>query len=104
MKKVLLVTFSDNADHQDISFGMFESIYMSEKGDCDVWIMGINNPKVPVMDTPHTHLVDCPKRPGIEKKTFDIGELRRIIKWINLQNFDVIFFETLESCGYAVLP
>ena len=103
MKKVLLVTFSDNADHQDISFGMFESIYMSEKGDCDVWIMGINNPKVPVMNTPHTHLVDCPKRPGIEKKTFDIGELRRIIKWINLQNFDVIFFETLHIWNLAVM-
>lgn len=53
MKKVLLVTFSDNADHQDISFGMFESIYMSESDNCDIWIMGINNPKVPVMDTPH---------------------------------------------------
>lgn len=53
MKKVLLVTFSDNADHQDISFGMFESIYTLENGDCNVWIMGINNPKVSVMDTPH---------------------------------------------------
>lgn len=52
MKKVLLVTFSDNADHQDISFGMFESIYMSESDNCNIWIMGINNPKVPVMDTP----------------------------------------------------
>lgn len=30
MKKVLLVTFSDNADHQDITFGMFESIYKTK--------------------------------------------------------------------------
>ena len=103
MKKVLLVTFSDNADHQDISFGMFESIYMSASDNCDIWIMGINNPKVPVMDTPHTHLVDCPRRPGIEKKTFDIRELYKIIKWINSQNFDVIFFETLHVWNLAIM-
>ena len=24
--KILIITFSDNADHQDISFGIFESI------------------------------------------------------------------------------
>lgn len=103
MKKILFVTFSDNADHQDISFGMFESIYMSKGSDCNIWIMGINNPKVSVMDTSHTHLVDCPKRPGIEKKTFDIKELYKIIKWINLQHFDVIFFETLHVWNLAVM-
>ena len=63
MKKILFVTFSDNADHQDISFGMFESIYMSKRSGCNIWIMGINNHKVYVMDTHHTHLVDCQKRP-----------------------------------------
>lgn len=103
MKKVLLVTFSDNADHQDISFGMFESIYAEKKKNCDIWIMGINNPKVPVMQTPHTHLVDCPKRPGIEKKTFDLKELFKIIKWINSKNFDVIFFETLHVWNLAIM-
>lgn len=103
MKKVLLVTFSDNADHQDISFGMFESIYTADRDECDIWIMGIQSPKVPVMDTPHTYLVDCPKRPGIEKKTFDIKELYRIIKWINNKQFDVIFFETLHVWNLAIM-
>ena len=103
MKKVLLVTFSDNADHQDISFSMFESIYTAQRKDCDIWVMGINTPKVPVMDTPHTHLVDCPKRPGIEKKTFDIKELYRIIRWINSEHFDVIFFETLHVWNLAIM-
>ena len=94
--KVLLVTFSDNADHQDISFGMFESLYKAKRPECEAWIMGIKSPKVSVIDTPHTHLVDCPKRPGIEKKTFDLKELHSIITWINKQHFDVIFFETLH--------
>lgn len=103
MKKVLLVTFSDNADHQDITFGMFESIY-KEKGDaCDIWVMGIKTPKVPVIDTPHTYLVDCPRRPGIERKTFDFEELKKIIKWINRQKFDVIFFETLHVWNLAIM-
>lgn len=103
MKRVLLVTFSDNADHQDISFGIFESIYTSKRADCDIWVMGINTPKVSVMDTLHTHLVDCPKRPGIEKKTFDLKELGRIIKWINSKKFDVIFFETLHVWNLPIM-
>ena len=61
--KVLIVTFSDNADHQDISFGMFESLYKANQSDCNIWVMGISTPKVSVMDTPHTHLVNCPRRP-----------------------------------------
>lgn len=101
--KVLLVTFSDNADHQDITFGMFESLFKAGRNDCEAWVMGINTPKVPIMDTPRTHLVDCPKRPGIEKKTFDLKELNRIISWIKEQKFDVIFFETLHVWNLAIM-
>ena len=101
--KVLLVTFSDNADHQDITFGMFESLYNAKRQDCDIWVMGINTPKVPVMDTPHTHLVDCPRRPGIEKKTFDLKQLHSIISWISREHFDVIFFETLHVWNLVIM-
>lgn len=101
--KVLLVTFSDNADHQDITFGMFESLYKAQHADCDAWVMGIDTPKVPVMDTPKTHLVDCPKRPGIEKKTFDLRTLFRIISWVKKQHFGVIFFETLHVWNLAIM-
>ncbi len=103
MKKVLLVTFSDNPDHQDICFSMFESVYTQKRNECDIWLLGINHPKVPVIDTPHTHLVDCPKRPGVEKKTFDFKELREIITWINAKDFDVIFFETLHVWNLAIM-
>lgn len=103
MKKVLLITFSDNADHQDITFGLFESLYQAKRSDCSVWVMGINSPKVSVLNTPHTHLVDCPKRPGIEKKTFDLKTLWSIIKWINIEKFDIIFFETLHVWNLAIM-
>ena len=99
--KLLLVTFSDNADHQDITFGMFESLYKAKKAD--VWAMGIKDPKVPVMRTSHICLVDCPKRPGVEKKTFDLKTLHSIIKWINRQHFDVIFFETLHVWNLPIM-
>lgn len=101
--KVLLVTFSDNADHQDITFGMFESLFKANRSDCDIWVMGIKTPRVPVMDTPHTYLVDCPRRPGIEKKTFDLKELLSIIHWINKEHFDVIFFETLHVWNLPIM-
>lgn len=101
--KALLVTFSDNADHQDISFGMFESLYRANRPDCEAWVIGINTPKVSVMDTPRTHLVNCPKRPGIEKKTFNLRELHSVISWINKQHFDVIFFETLHVWNLAIM-
>jgi glycosyltransferase involved in cell wall biosynthesis len=101
--KLLLVTFSDNADHQDITFGMYESLLKAKMPDVDVWVMGIREPKVSVTRTSHTKLVDCPKRPGIEKKTFDLKTLNRIIGWINRQHFDVIFFETLHVWNLAIM-
>ena len=101
--KVLLVTFSDNADHQDIAFGMYESIYELKDPHYDVWLMGIKTPKVSVLDTPHTHLVDCPKKPGVEKKTFDFSELYSIISWINTEKFNVIFFETLHIWNLPIM-
>lgn len=101
--KLLLVTFSDNADHQDITFGMFESLYKAKRSDVNVYVMGTENPKVPVMKTGHTKLVDCPKRPGIEKKTFDLKTLNSIIRWINKQHFDAIFFETLHVWNLAIM-
>ncbi len=100
---VLLVTFSDNADHQDITFGMFESLYKAQRFECETWVMGINTPKVSVMDTPRTYLVDCPKRPGIDKKTFDIKTLHSVISWIKKQQFDVIFFESLHVWNLAIM-
>lgn len=103
MKKVLLVTFSDNADHQDICFGMFESLRNFSNTECDIWVMGTKTPKVPVVKTSHTILVDCPKRPGIERKTFDIKVLFSIIRWVNKQKFNVIFFESLHVWNLAIM-
>ena len=97
--KILLVTFSDNADHQDTLFGLFEqlgSVY-------DTYLLAIKTPKVPLNTSDHTWLVDCPKRPGVEKKTFDLHTLNSIIRRIKKEKFDVIYFESLHVWNVAIM-
>lgn len=99
--KVLLVTFSDNADHQDTLFGIYEELIGN--GDIDAYLMAINSPKVPLKISDHTWLVDCPKRPGIEKKTFDLHTLSFIIHRIKKEKFDAIYFESLHVWNVAIM-
>ena len=42
--KVLLVTFSDNADHQDTVFGLYEKL----QSHVDTYLLAIKTPKVPL--------------------------------------------------------
>ena len=99
--KVLLVTFSDNADHQDTLFGIYEELYGNK--DIDAYLMAIKTPKVPLQTSDHTWLVDCPKRPGIEKKTFDLNTLNSIIRRIKKEKFDAIYFESLHVWNVAIM-
>ena len=97
--KVLLVTFSDNADHQDTLFGLYEQLESVN----DTYLLAIKSPKVPLKVSDHTWLVDCPKRPGIEKKTFDLFLLRTIVHRIKKEKFDVIYFESLHVWNVAIM-
>ena len=99
--KVLLVTFSDNADHQDTLFGIYEELNGNK--DIDVYLMAIKAPKVSLQTSDHTWLVDCPKRPGIEKKTFDLHTLYSIIRRIKKEKFDAIYFESLHVWNVAIM-
>lgn len=97
--KVLLVTFSDNADHQDTLFGLYEQI----QSIYDTYLLAIKTPKVPLTESDHTWLVDCPKRPGLEKKTFDFVTLHSVIRRIKRENFDAIYFESLHVWNVAIM-
>lgn len=99
--KILLVTFSDNADHQDTLFGLYEELIGNS--EIDAYLMAINNPKVSLTTSDHTWLVDCPKRPGIEKKTFDLHTLNTIIHRIKKERFDAIYFESLHVWNVAIM-
>lgn len=98
-KKILLVTFSDNADHQDTLFGMYENLMNRE----NVSLLAIKEPKVPIEKSNRTWLIDCPKRPGICKKTFDLKLLFSTIHRIRKEKFDVIYFESLHVWNLAVM-
>lgn len=94
MKKILLVTFSDNADHQDTLFGMYEQLI--DDPDIDPYLLAIKDPKVSLKRSSHTWLVDCPKRPGITKGTFNIPLLLSLLRKVKKNHFDVIYFESLH--------
>ena len=101
MKKVLLVTFSDNADHQDTLFGIYEE--MRKRNDFDAYLLCIKTPKVKLQQSDHTWLVDCPKRPGVTKKTFNLPLLFVIINRIRKEHFDVIYFESLHTWNLPIM-
>lgn len=97
-KKILLITFSDNADHQEVIYSLFEEIY----GKYDVWAMGIKNPKVSYSKHKNIKFVDAPKRPGICKGTFNIVEIIKILKFVYKERFDCIYFETLHTWNIPI--
>ena len=100
-KKILLVSFSDNADHQDTIFGLYEAL--EDEGKQDVYLLAIKTPKVALRRSSHTWLVDCPERPGITKKTFNIFLLSSLIKKIRKEKFDVIYFESLHVWNLPIM-
>ena len=101
MKKLLLVTFSDNADHQDTLFGMYEE--MRNRSDWDAYLLCIKTPKVELRKSVHTWLVDCPESPGVTKKTFDLPLLVSIIHRIRKEQFDAIYFESLHTWNLPIM-
>lgn len=97
--KVLLVTFSDNADHQDTVFGLYEEL----QKHADAYLLAIKSPKVALTKSKKTWLVDCPERPGICKKTFNLPLLLGLIGRIKKEKFDVIYFESLHVWNLPIM-
>lgn len=90
--KGLLVTFSNNSDHQDTLFGLYEELEKYE----DVTLLAIDSPKVDLAKSENTWLINCPKNPGICYKTFDFVSLWFLIRRIKKNKFDYIYFESLH--------
>ena len=90
-KRICLLTFSDNADHQNVVYSMFYAL----KDKADVYTIGIINPKSHI--APHTaknFYVDCPKRPGISKDTFRLSVLKQIARTIKEHEIEYLHFES----------
>lgn len=93
MEKICLITFSNNADHQNVIYSMYYAL----QGKADVYTIGIINPKSHI--APHTeknYYFECPERPGLEAKTLRIDTVRKIAKVIKDNDIKYFFFESLH--------
>lgn len=91
--KICLITFSNNADHQNVVYSMFRAL----EGKADVYTIGIQNPKSSI--APHTEknfYVDCPLRPGFAKGSFRFSVLREIARKIKQEKIEYLYFESMH--------
>ena len=100
-EKNIAGNISDNADHQDTLFGIYEELIRN--ANWDPYLVAIQEPKVPLQRSKHTWLVDCPKRPGITKKTFDFRTLFSLVRRIQSNHFDIIYFESLHTWNLPIM-
>lgn len=91
--KILLISLSNNYDHQLSLYSLFDGL---NKKSEDVYTLGITNPKYSFAYCEKNLFVDCPKKPGITKGSFNIFKLSKLYKQIKKMNFDVIYFESLH--------
>jgi len=99
-KKICLITFSNNADHQNTVYSMFNALYPKR----EVYTIGIVNPKTNIAPyTNNNYYVNCPRRPGIEKGTFNIKVLLEIKNFIDKNKIDIIYFESQHIWNMFVM-
>ncbi|MHC1721888.1 MAG: glycosyltransferase family 4 protein [Aminipila sp.] len=90
-EKICLITFSNNADHQNVVYSMFNAL----NGKAEVYTIGIINPKSSIAaKTERNFYVNCPTRPGIGKGTFQFGVLFDIARTIREHNIRYLYFES----------
>lgn len=99
--KVLMITFSVNADHQEAVLGMHAAL--NSKGLADCYALCSLDLKVSINEDSKIWQVNCPEKPGICSKTFDIITLIKILKRIRKEHFDIIFFETLHVWNLPIM-
>ncbi|MCI9262884.1 MAG: glycosyltransferase family 4 protein [Eggerthellaceae bacterium] len=98
-KKICLVSFSDNYDHQTAVY----SLYSSLSPDCDVSTIGLIDPKASFPDTPNNYLFECPKRPGVTKGSFAFKTVRKIVDRLMKDRVDVVYFESVHLWNLFVV-
>lgn len=88
---ICIITLSDNYDHQEVAFSMFNELYK----DYNVYNIGLTNQKNPRSPkTERSFYYDAPRRPGITKGTFNFKVLKEIVKKINSLNVKYVYFES----------
>lgn len=99
MKKILIISFADHRDQQDIAISIYESI----KDKFDAYIMLINTHKSDIEENEKVKFVKAPLKPDITKGTFNIKDLYEVVSWIKRNKFDSILFESLHIWNVFVM-
>lgn len=90
-KGICIITLSNNYDHQEVAFSMFNELYPQY----NVFSIGLTNSKYqfhPI--TENSFYYDAPRRPGITKKSFNFVLIKKIVKKINSLPIDCVYFES----------
>ena len=90
-KGICIITLSDNFDHQEVAFSMFNVLYPNY----NVYNIGLINQKNQRSPhSAHSFYFNAPRRPGINKQTFNVFELMKIVKKINSLDVEYVYFES----------
>lgn len=98
--KICLITFSNNADHQNVVYSMFRAL----QGKADVYTMGNINPKSNCAAyTNKNYYFNCPARPGIGKGTFRADVLLKMAGVIRKERIRYLYFESQHIWNAALM-
>lgn len=90
---ICLITFSNNADHQNVVYSMFRAL----ENKAEVYTIGIQNPKsAAAAHTSHNYYFNCPLRPGLGKGAFRLNVLMDMAKTIRQKKIKYLYFESLH--------
>lgn len=94
MNKILLISFSDNYDHQNTLYSTFDTL---KNNKIDVYSLGLNNPKFEYNFGEKNLFLDAPRRPGIAKGFLNTKKLNPIVDFIIKNDVGTLYFESLHS-------
>ena len=98
--RLCLVSFSENSDHQNTLYGMFNALH----DRYSVATVGARNPKsANAPRTPDNHYVECPARPGVTKGTFDLRMLSDTLQAIRETGSTTIYFESVHLWNCVIM-
>jgi glycosyltransferase involved in cell wall biosynthesis len=98
--KLCLVSFSNNADHQNVIYSMYKAL----KETIDVYTLGIINPKSTIATfEEHNIYCHCPERPGIGRRTFRIDILIALANKIKKEKITHLYFESQHIWNAALM-
>lgn len=99
-RRICLITLSDNPDHQEVVYSLWNEL---DKLGYDAYTLGICKPKSHFARyTDKNFYVDCPKRPGITKASFDLIKLSKMVRDLRRIDPDIIYIETVHLWNIAI--